>query len=150
MAKWPKISAKSKYKVFVSHSGEDRWAAEQIERLIHEAGAETFLDVRDIQAGSNFKDRIRTEIEGCHELVALFTPWSRTRPWVRHEMGMADARRRRVVCVFYKVTQSDFTEDGGLGPLDGLNIVDINSFDRYLSELKKRMTRFRAKQQQKK
>jgi hypothetical protein len=53
---------------------------------------------------------------------------------------MADGHRIRIACVFYHVTPADFRpEDGGLGPIDGLNIVDINNIDAYLKALAKRV-----------
>lgn len=135
-----KSSTKKDYRVFVSHSGDDIWVAEQIARRIEECGASVFLDRRDIVAGDDFKRRIHEEIPSCRELVALFTPWSRKRAWVRHEIGMADALRKRIVCVFYKVTLSDFDpQEDGLGPLEGLNIVELNDLSTYLSALRKRV-----------
>jgi hypothetical protein len=131
--------AKSKYRVFVSHGGDDTWVAAQIARGIEDCGATAFLDTRYIAAGDNFKKRIHEEVPRCNELLALFTPWSRRRAWVRHEIGMADILKKRIVCVFYKVTIADFLADkDGLGPLDGLNNIDINDLGKYFSALRKR------------
>lgn len=88
---------KAKYRVFVSHGGDDSWVAGQIARRIEDCGADAFLDTRDIAAGDNFKARIHEEIPKCDELLALFTPWSRRRAWVRHEIGMADVLKKRIV-----------------------------------------------------
>ena len=130
---------KREYRVFVSHASDDLWVAEQIAKSIESCGANTFLDRRDIAAGDNFKERIQKEISNCNELLALFTPWSRRRAWVRHEIGMADVLRKRIVCVFYKVSIADFDgEEDGRGPLDDLNIVDINDLNTYLKALSKR------------
>jgi hypothetical protein len=129
----------TKYRVFVSHAGDDIWVAEQIAKGIEDCGATSFLDRRDISAGDNFKQRVHEEIVKCHELLALFTPWSRRRAWVRHEIGMADVLKKRIVCVFYKVSVADFHGDeDGLGPLDGLNIVEINDLDTYFKALRRR------------
>src|ERR1700682_4640967 len=107
---------KVKYRVFVSHAGDDIWVAEQIAKSIEDCGATAFLDRRDIAAGDNFKHRVHEEIGKCDELLALFTPWSRRRAWVRHEIGMADMLRKRIVCVFYKVSIADFgAGDDGCG-----------------------------------
>jgi TIR domain-containing protein len=134
-----KIRPKAAYRVFVSHAGDDIWVAEQIARGIEQCGATPFLDRRDIGAGDNFKQRIHDEIATCDELLALFTPWSRRRAWVRHEIGMADILKKRIVCVFYKVTVADFLGDEDrLGPLDGLNIIDINTLDTYFKALRRR------------
>jgi len=130
---------KARYRVFVSHAGDDSWVAEQIAKRIEECGATAFLDRRDIAAGDNFKQRIHAEIPKCDELLALFTPWSRRRAWVRHEIGMADMLKKRIVCVFYKVTVADFQADeDGIGPLDGLNTIDINGLDTYFKALRRR------------
>ena len=131
--------ARRRYRVFVSHAGDDSWLAEQIARRIEEAGGSAFLDRRDIAAGDDFKQRIHEEIPKCDELLALFTPWSRRRAWVRHEIGMADMLDKRIVCVFYKVSVADFAnDDDGLGPLSDLNIVDINALDTYFAAMKRR------------
>ena len=144
MARRPRIGNRKTgegggYRVFVSHAGDDIWVAEQIAKNIEACGATAFLDRRDIAAGDNFKLRIREEIERCQELLALFTPWSRTRGWVRHEIGMADRDRKRIVCVFYKITAEDFRHEAdGLGPLEDLNFIDINDLDAYFLELTNR------------
>jgi hypothetical protein len=86
-----KSRRKDAYRVFVSHAGDDIWVAEQIARSIEACGATAFLDRRDIAVGDNFRRRLYEEIGRCDELLALFTPWSRRRAWVRHEIGMADS-----------------------------------------------------------
>jgi TIR domain len=140
------MASTGKYRVFVSHAGDDTWLAAQIARRIDDCGATSFLDRRDIAAGDDFKARIKVEIPSCDELLALFTPWSRRRAWVRHEIGMADILKKRIVCIFYKVSVADFqSDDDGLGPLDGLNIVDINNLEEYFAALKKRTSRRHAK-----
>ena len=135
-----KKAAAKNYHVFVSHSGDDLWIAKQLARCIEDCGATTFLDRRDIDVGDKFKDRIHDEIPRANELVAIFTPWSRKRAWVRHEIGMADMLKKRIVCVFYRVSVADFEGDeDGLGPLDGLNIIDINEMNAYFRGLKRRV-----------
>ena len=131
---------KAGYRVFVSHAGDDIWVAEQIAKNIEDCGATTFLDRRDIAAGDNFRQRAKEEVEKCDELLALFTPWSRRRAWVRHEIGMADIRSKRIVCIFYHVTIADFQADeDGLGPLEDLNVIEINRLGVYFGHLRKRV-----------
>ena len=135
----PRATRKS-YRIFISHSGDDIWVARQIARRLDEIGASTFLDRRDIAAGDNFRQRIRDEIPGCQELLALFTPWSRQRAWVRHEIGMADALGKRIVCVFYKVSKQDFEQDDdGMAALQELNTIDINALDDYFEAVASRV-----------
>jgi len=55
-------------------------------------------------------------------------------------IGMADALDKRIVCVFYKVTLNELRRDGdGLGPMEDMNIVDINALDAYFVELAQRV-----------
>lgn len=131
-------------RVFISHASDDLWVARQMKKEIEALGAKTFLDAAEIKKGDEFKKVIERELPECQELVALLTPWSRTRPWVIHEIGMASmlkaiGRPMRIVCVLYRVTKADYDAEGGLGPLDGLAMVDINHFDAYLRELKERV-----------
>ena len=72
---------------------------------------------------------------GLGTLYAVVAPAA----WLRHEIGMADILRLRIVCVFYKVGIEDFRNDeDGLGPLDDLNIIDVNAMNDYLKALAKR------------
>jgi hypothetical protein len=42
--------------------------------------------------------------------------------------------------VFYKVTIADFQSDeDGLGPLDGLNTIELNNLTAYLNALRRRV-----------
>ena len=130
----------SPYRIFISHSGDDIWVAEQLAKCLEECGAQTFLDRRDIHVGDDFKAKIRKEIPTCNELVALFTPWSLKRHWVRHEIGMADALDIRIVCIFYHVSLSDFDADeDGRGPLSDLDVIDLNVVGNYISQVKDRV-----------
>lgn len=132
---------KGDYRVFISHSSEDMWIAQQLANAVEAVGAKAFLDVRDIAHGDDFRTRIEVEMPKCRELLALFTPWSRQRWWVRHEIGMAASQRLRTICVFYHLKPEDFPqEEGGLGPIERSKIVDINEIDAYLKALAKRVS----------
>jgi hypothetical protein len=53
---------------------------------------------------------------------------------------MADVLDKRIVCVFYKVTIEDFRADeDGLGPLDGLDTIEINNLGTYFKDLRRRV-----------
>ncbi len=129
------------YRVFVSHGWTDRWVAEQIAVNLKSAGADTFLDVFDIEKGDDFEDRIFTELPKCRELIALLTPWSVDRNWVWVEIGAARALKLRVVAVMYGVTLSDLDkEKGGKAFLGSKNVVEINELGSYIAQVHKRIT----------
>lgn len=124
--------------VFVSHGKEDAWVANRIAQGIRECGASTFLDETDIAKGDDFKKLIHREIEYSDELVALFTPWSLNRSWVWVEIGAAWGQGKRVVAILYGVSIKELESSGGMGILEDINLVELNKFDEYLSELKNR------------
>jgi TIR domain len=127
------------YRVFISHASDDLWVAERIAEKIEQTGATTFLDRRDIATGDDWMKRLRDEVKACDDLVALYTPWSKARSWLKHEMGMAFGFEKRIVCVFYRVVLKDFDKDEeGRGLLQGQNIIEINRLADYLKELKAR------------
>ena len=95
--------------VFVSHGADDSWVARQMARRIQEdCGAATFLDVNDVAAGDNFKQRVQLEIRKAKELIALFTPWSVKRPWVWIEIGGAWAQEKRVLALLHGLSTTHF------------------------------------------
>jgi len=128
-------------RVFISHSWADRWVAEQFARRIRDdSGAEAFVDVFDIAKGDDFESRIFGELQKCHELVVLLTPWSVDRNWVWVELGAARALGLRIVPILYQVSLDEIDrERGGKTFLGGKNVVEINEFDQYLIELTKRV-----------
>ena len=131
-----------RFKVFVSHGAADSWVARQIGRRIREdCGADTFLDVDDIASGDNFKERIKEELQQAQELVVLFTPWSVTRSWVWLEVGAAWLLEKRVIAVLHGLSITQFEElAGGKSIFENINILDLNDFDRYLTELQSRVS----------
>jgi hypothetical protein len=128
------------YKVFVSHGSNDSWIAAQIAKSVRDSGAHVFLDETDIPKGGNFTKRIHEEIAASNELIALLTPWSAKRSWVWIEIGAAWSREMPVVAVFYGMKVSDLEESGqGKAILEEINILELNSFESYLGELRERV-----------
>ena len=130
------------FKVFVSHGAGDSWVARQMGRRIREdCEAGTFLDVDDVASGDNFKERIHAELHQAQELVVLFTPWSVTRSWVWIEVGVTWGQGKRVIAVLHGLSITQFEElAGGKAILEHINILELNDFDRYLTELRSRVS----------
>jgi hypothetical protein len=132
--------AKKKYKVFVSHGTQDNWVARKMAKCIQEVGAATFLDQTNIPKGANFRQIIHKEIAACQELVALFTPWSAKRSWVWIEIGAAWGQEKPVLAVFYGMSVSDLEDSGqGKAILEDINVINLNDFQTYLSQLAARI-----------
>lgn len=128
------------YRVFVSHRAEDTWTAEQVGRSIEAAGCTTFLDVKDIPKGADFKSVVRGELSRSDELIALFTPWSARRSWVWIEMGAAWGQGKPVVAVFHGMWISDLrSSEQGAAILEDINAVRLNDFAAYIDQLRARV-----------
>ena len=120
------------YKVFISHSSRDTWVAEQIERHLHECGAETFLDERNIAIGDDFEDVIFNEIGDSNEIVVLMTPWALKRPYIWLEIGAARSRGIRIVAIIHGILLADLQKNPNIPALiKKRDIVEINDLGFY-------------------
>jgi hypothetical protein len=108
-------------------------------RCIVECGAETFLDVNDIEAGDEWRSRILTEIIGSDEFVVFLTRLSHRRHWLWNEIGVAWGHGKRIVAITYDITMADLENEGGLGVLEAYQFRILNDFDTYLNELRERV-----------
>jgi hypothetical protein len=124
---------RSQYRVFISHSSRDKWIAERIAEKIKEAGANYWLDVRDLPGGGNIQEEINRGVRESHELIVLFSPNSADSHWVSFEIGAASARRRYLTPILNNVPYES------VQLLQGMKAIDLNDFSQYLSELKNRM-----------
>lgn len=110
-------------------------------RLIVEAGASPFIDVFDIEAGDKIPERVLLGLRQCNELVALLTPWSVDRKWVWTEISAAWALGKRFIPVIYGISIDDIRKNhGGLAFVADTNIIALDDFDNYISELFERAT----------
>jgi hypothetical protein len=129
------------YGVFVSHGWHDRWIAKQMARLMKDAGADPFIDIFDIKKGDRIEAKVRQGLDQSTELVALLTPWSIDRNWVWTEMAAAWMVQKRYVGVLYGLTLNEIERDrGGLAILAPTNLMVLDEFDGYISELTERMS----------
>jgi len=127
------------YAVFISHGWHDKWIARQMARLVQENGAYAFIDIFDIKKGDRIEERVRDGLEACDELVALLTPWSVDRNWVWAEISSAWILRKRCVGVLYGVTVDDIEDNhGGMACLAPTNLVALDDYDDYISEMAER------------
>lgn len=71
--------------------------------------------------------------------MALLTPWSVDRNWVWTEIAAAWALGKRFVGVTYGVTIEEIEKNhGGLACLGPTNLVALDDFDDYISEMSDR------------
>jgi len=127
------------YRVFIAHGKDDTWIASQVARSVKDCGASAILDVVNIAKGDNFKDAIYREIADSDELIAILTPWSAKRCWVWVEIGAAWGRGKRLVGVLHGITRAELEEiSGGIAVFGEINTLELNEFDKYLLQLRRR------------
>lgn len=130
------------YRVFVSHAWSDLWIAQQMERRVREdTGVETFIDAFDIAKGDDFEDSIFDQMKRTQEFLVLLTPWSVDRHWLWVEIGAARANGCRSVPVLSHISLDEIDRGGGTTFLRAKNAVDINEFDVYVKQLKRRASK---------
>lgn len=131
------VSAKNKYHVFISHSTTDLFIAKVMAEKIKAAGAQVWLDVQNLEGGAPLKAQIIEGMRTCKEAIVLVSPKSVESAWVTYETGLAEGRRLRVTPILINVAYD-------ANPvLKDLKAIDINSFDEYLEQLKRRIRTFR-------
>jgi hypothetical protein len=106
---------------------------------IEDAGADYWLDTRDLPGGGDIRNEISRGVNDCQEIVILFSPYSKDSPWVSFEIGAASVKRRYLTPILNNVQYSD------IALIQGIKATELNDFDQYLSELKKRAAKPAAK-----
>jgi TIR domain len=129
------------YVVFISHSGEDTWIAKKMAADCESVQASPFLDAARIAVGSKFEEDILQALRVAHELIVLITPWAMDRPYVWLEIGAAWLRGIPIVVVLLGLTVAQFQEKANVPvALKERNIISLNEFERYVSELRERVS----------
>jgi len=101
----------SRVRVFISHSGRDRWIATQLDRNLRSIdGVETFLDEKDIRGGDRITERVRAEITRCDEMLIVFSSASQQSDWVKAEIGAAWVLGKRIVILLDKLSPRDIPQ----------------------------------------
>jgi predicted peroxiredoxin len=134
-----KRGTRRKRLVFISHSSQDTWVAEQIAKHIKTSGANFFLDEYHIQLGADFEEEILKQLNKSDEILVLLTPWSIKRPYVWAELGVAWGRKIRIVGVLHGISIVNLNKKSEATIfLKKKNLIELNTINKYFSELKKR------------
>lgn len=127
------VGGKKPYVVFISHSSRDTWIARMVAEKVSALGATAWLDVKDLEGGDLISAKILEGLDTCQEAVVLVSPNSVGSQWVVFEIGAAWGQHKRITPILNNVSFDAIT------PLKEIKGVDLNDFDRFLSELGKRI-----------
>jgi len=126
--------------IFIGHSNQDLWVANQIAREVRSCGAETFLAEFDSGIVKDFEDKILESLKTADELLVLLTPWALGRPYVWTEMGVAWGRGIPIVVILYGMTADEFLAGDIPLFLKKTTLMNINQIDAYFQQLQKLVT----------
>lgn len=126
--------------VFISHASTDAWIAGQFEKELRAVGADSFLDAGAIETGDEVDAAITQALNASAELLVLFTPAALERSYVWMEIGVCVGSGQADRRDSYGLTTSGLTaRDRWPSFLTGTKLRDINEFDEYLGELRRRI-----------
>jgi hypothetical protein len=134
-----KRQRRSQYLVFISHSSLDAWIARVMVEKIKALGAECWLDEKDLAGGDVIVEDIIRGIDACHEAIVLISPNSVKSQWVSFEIGGVRAQHKRVTPILNNVRPDD------MAPMKDIKSIDLNKFELFLSQLKRRVAQTRSK-----
>jgi hypothetical protein len=132
-AKTAKRTGGLAYLVFISHSSNDLWIATVIAEKIEALGAKCWLDEKDLEGGNIIAADIIRGIDACNEALVLISPNSVRSQWVAFEIGGVRAQHKRVTPILNGVNPED------MAPMKDIKGIDLNKFDQFLTQLKKRI-----------
>jgi hypothetical protein len=102
MATWqaPQFS-RATVSVMISYSRTDSQFVDQLQRDLEARGFPTWVDRRDIDAGTVWDKEIVRGIEDARVVLVVMTPTSMASKWVRKEYSYALSRRKVVIPLLY-------------------------------------------------
>ena len=133
MPKSSKRQKRPKYTVFLSHSSLDAWVASVMAEKIEALGVKCWLDEKDLAGGDVVVEDIIRGVDACHEAIVLISPNSVKSQWVPFEIGVVRGQKKRVTPVLNNVKPL-------MEPLKDIKSIDLNSFEQFLAQLKRRIS----------
>ncbi|GGJ74779.1 hypothetical protein GCM10010123_00920 [Pilimelia anulata] len=88
--------------VFLSYSRTDLDAALRLAKRLDLRGRHTWLDLRELPAGAQWRREIAAEIENAPLFVFLLTPDSAASPACREELDLAERAGKRIIPVLHR------------------------------------------------
>ena len=126
------------YKIFISHSSEDKSLAEVIMNVINDAFAgaiELFLATKSLKGGLPWKKIIKENLEKCDAIISIITSQSISKPWVYVEWSPFWLSEKPYFILLTKdIKVSDLIEP--MRDLQAINIENIESIKGFFETLK--------------
>lgn len=122
------------YTVFISYSTPDSWIAQVMKEKVEAVGAKAYIYEKDMAGGGIIVEEIIRGIDACHEAIVLISPNTLQNPeWVNFEIGAVRGQHKRVTPILNNARPED------IGPVKDIKGIDLNRFEEFLGQLKKRI-----------
>jgi len=96
--------------------------------------------VRDLPGGGDIRKEINRGVQECQEIIILFSSNSVNSHWISFEIGVAYSKRKHLTPILNNVQYNEVVL------IQGIKAIELNDFDRYLSELRKRVAKRNRKE----
>ena len=83
--------------VFFSYAREDERIAHLLTQVMRAGGASVFMDVRDLELGELWEQRITSEILKCDRVVVFWSKNALTSTWVNREVSLGIELEKSIV-----------------------------------------------------
>jgi TIR domain-containing protein len=128
-----KTAKKPPYSVFLSHSSRDNWLASIVAQKFRDAGTKVWVDEMSLVGGDEILRGVADGMRKVDEAVVLVSNESLKSQWVAAEIGMAVVLKKRITPLLNNVDYD------AMAPLKGVKSYELNSFEKFVQELKKRI-----------
>ena len=85
------------YKVFISHSSEDRDWAIALKKDCQTVGATAYIFEHDCQPGGSIAEKVLRHIQESDAVIVLLTKHGQASPYVQQEIGAASSLKKLVI-----------------------------------------------------
>jgi hypothetical protein len=83
--------------VFISRTRADRAVAAEIDLVLRQNGAQTFLDQRELGPGDQLPANLQAGIENCSSFLLLWSKSAASSTWVNREWNLAYTKQKRII-----------------------------------------------------
>jgi len=84
-------------KVFISHAWKDKALVKRLEAELNAAGAEVWVDLKNIHPGDSLTERISDGLRWCNTFLLIWSDTASRSPWVNKELKNAISLHKKII-----------------------------------------------------
>jgi hypothetical protein len=103
-------NTKTIYDIFISYAHSDAHIAKEIRDELENRNLKCFMAEKDVRAGADWNEDIRSALRGSNLVLLLITSRSVNKPWILLEAGAAWVLRKRIVPAVNQIDAKELIE----------------------------------------